>query len=472
MKRSLFAVATLVALLCSAPRAVITTLDYDDFEASLRSYWTAYAGAIARSNEIAGPDASTWVLKATATTPADIPVNYSAYVQLKPEQTSAGDRYFYERALDVGSWIGGRNRVLEFWAKPHTGYVGPSSTAGLSSGITLQMGTYTMGPTQKGSGNGYEARGFHGYHSLPFPGGIGWLKYKTMRPGKWRTTGNLPPSPRAVVSTTNGTPFNAQETVTCSPSGAAFTFGYEAEHAVVGQIAVFGLWHTYGVLPTTSDTCTGGSSGAVRTFSTVTNYNPSTYGENNTDPIGFWSGYWALWSNQGGMTQDWHDDYVATPKATVWDRNTRVYWGVTYVDSELFPTTDYFDLFTLNDDDRDDNATLANLGVGYDDANGKLWFAWERNVDVRNKTWEIRTSASDIHTLGFSNATAWQTQADCGCVYSIMSKYAAFIPPAQTFYVAVRPTDQSTFAQIAFTLPADPPGVGVAPGRTLRGRRR
>lgn len=473
----------LLAFLVQPTRAVITTLNFEDFESSLRSYWSAYNGAttITRTNSITSPDGSDYVLKAHTT--ALGAGTYGTYIYFQPWEAAQGDRFAYERALDVGSWVGGVNRVMEFWAKPSNNYQAPVTTGGLPGYEQMSFGTFTMALSRRGDGSpcptgqsNNECKGNHGYHGGQFPStGNRWMKWKLMTPG-FRTITQFYPVSRVVRNTTNGTPFTQGEIVNCSPSSTAHTFANESTHN--SQNVVWLLWNVWGELVEAGDTCTGASSGAERTVTSVTQFDANTYGDQNrTSVMGVWTGFWDRWFNYGGANYEWYLDYTATPKATYWDRVSTFYVSTQYVDVSQLPTDDYYDGFVLKDDDRDDNVYIGNLYICYNEEAGKLIFGWSRNQEYRGKTWEVRYSASDIHTLGFTNATAWETLADDNNDYAGMQLYEDFTPPAQTFYVAVRPNDRSPFAQIEYTIPDEqwnPPvpdpvsGRGVRRGRMVR----
>lgn len=483
MTRRLFAFLTVCLLLWATTpmRAVVTTLNFEDFESSLRSYWSAYNGAstLTRTNEIASPDGSDYVLKVRTTALGD--GTYGTYIYFQPWEAAQGDRFAYERALDVGSWVGGVNRVLEFWAKPSVNYQSPVTTGGLPGYEQMSVGTFTMAASRRGDGSPCptgqslnECKGNHGYHGGQFPNTGGrWMKWKLMTPG-FRSTTQFYPVTRAVRNTTNSTPFISGEIVNCSPSSTTHTFVNETTHN--SQNTIWLLWNAYGVLADAGDTCTGASSGAERTFTSVSQFDSNTYGDQNrTSVMGLWTGFLDRWFNYGGANYEWYADYAATPTATYWDRVSTFYVSTQTVSAGQLPTVDYYDGFVLKDDDRDDNIYLKNLHICYNEAAGKLIFGWGRNEEYRGKTWEVVTSASDIHTLGFDNATAWQTLADDNNDYATMQLNEDFTPPAQTFYVAVRPNDRSPFAQIEYTIPDEewsPPDPGTPPGRVLRGRRR
>lgn len=469
--------ALLLWLTVPAP-AVITTLNFDDFESSLRAYWSAYQylgndTVISRTNEVAAPDGSSYVMKAYTTTKSS--GGWGTYVYFTPDEAAQGDRFAYERALDVGSWVGGVNRVMEFWSRTSNAYNAPVETGGLNGNEQMSFGSFTMALSRRGDGSACptgqslaECKGNHGYHGGQLPAnGNRWIKWKFMVPG-FRSTTQFYPAARGVVATSSGT-LTPYETVNCQPSNSNFSMGNDTTH--YGQTVVFLLWHVWNVLPTTSDTCTGQTSMATRTFSAVTQFDASTYGEHNrTSAVGLWTGFNARWFNDGGANYEWRLDDVATPQAAYWDRVSRFYLSSQPISESQLPTTEYYDGFVFKDDDRDDNVTIANLYTYYHETDSKLFFGFSRNQEIKNKTWEIRTSASDIHTLGFSNATAWGTIADSGNDYNTVQVYRTFTPPAQTFYIAVRPNDQSPFAQMEYRIPDaqwdEPPDPGSSPGRS------
>jgi len=460
--------------------AVVTTIVLEDFEASLRSYWSSYNGGstITRTNTITPPNGGSYVLKSANT---DTSLGYSTYIYFQPWESQQGDRFAYERALDVGSWVGGVNRVLEFWALPSQNYQDPVTTNGLPGYEQMSFGSFTMAASQRGAvcttgQSANECKGNHGYHGGQFPNTGGrWMKWKMMVPG-WRSTTQHYPVTRAVVATTNSVPFTLGETVNCSPSGSAHTFTNEYSHG--GANTVWLLWHVYGVIVSAGDTCTGADSGAQRTWTgTPAQFDSNNFGDQNrTSAIGKWAGFHAPFFNLGGgINDEWRLDYVATPKAAYWDRVSTFYVSTAYATAGQMPNEDAYDDFVLVGDDRDDSVAVANMSICYNEVAEKLIVGWGRNQEMRGKAWEVVTAATDIHDLGFDNATPWETLADANNDYAGMQLYEPFTPPAQEFCVAVRPTDRETFAQFCYRIPdaqwgvePDPP---AASSRILRGRR-
>jgi len=375
--------------------------------------------------------------------------DYGADVDIQPWNAAGGNqgsKFAYE-VTQGGAYTEGVYRALEFYFYPDQRSNTPVTAGGRATEHgCLQLGAYSMALSQKGN-NDQELRGGHGYHTVTLPATNGrWMKFKMFRAGGMRTTW---PTPCAycTVSSTNGIAFQAYEPVTCSPSGVTIQVSHEATPwSVSGNNQLWGFWTAYNGIPSAGDTLTGTLSGASRTISAAVQYVPGNYGLNSLDPIGFFTGFDDRWMMQGGNNMEWHLDY---PNATYWDRVTRFYVATLWQPSATEPVVEYMDDMRWVSATDDDCVAVSNMGGFYDPALQKLFISWEKNHDWFNgKTWQVYVSTSDMHVNGLGAGTLWQSIA--GVDYACASVYETL---ADTFgdapiYVAIKPSDRSTFAQI------------------------
>jgi hypothetical protein len=186
---------------------------------------------------------------------------------------------------------------------------------------------------------------------------------------------------------------------------------------------------------------TGTISGAVRTISAAEHYVAGNY-DKNMDPCGPWTSFSSDWIQKGGCNLEWFADY---PNTTYWDRVTRFYVS-SYGPGAPAPVSVRLDDFRFVQDDQADQVAIANLGAFFDPSTGMLFVTWERNGQMLGKSWEVHVGTVDQYANG--RAPRWMAVPDGDINYKCMSAYGPWIGGGDRIFIAVRPHDRETFAQI------------------------
>lgn len=129
----------------------------------------------------------------------------------------------------------------------------------------------------------------------------------------------------------------------------------------------------------------------------------------------------------------------------------------------------YQEPYTENDDQ------VYSICVSYTAATNRIFLTWNRPKDENAINHEVRYAFSDIHTLGWANATAAPNgiisppgyQGYNGMVYDTT---AINVSGNSTIYLAIKPQNSNVFSQVAFPLtgaPATPTPTPLSPPSNL-----
>ena len=116
---------------------------------------------------------------------------------------------------------------------------------------------------------------------------------------------------------------------------------------------------------------------------------------------------------------------------------------------------------------------VYSICASYTAANNRLFLTWNRFKDDNSVNHEVRYAFSDIHALGWNNATpapngtitppGWQ-----GYNEMIYDTKSIDVSGKSMIYLAIKPQNSSLFSQIAFPLTNSPATPPISPPTNLR----
>jgi hypothetical protein len=143
--------------------------------------------------------------------------------------------------------------------------------------------------------------------------------------------------------------------------------------------------------------------------------------------------------------------------------------------STVFPRDYWIDEMAFYQESRPENDDqIYSICVSYTAAGNRIFLTWNRLKDENSVKHEVRYAFSDIHTLGWSNATpapsgvvtppGWQ-----GYNNMVYDTTAIDVSGRSTLYLAIKPQNSDVFSQLAYPLAGDPaPPPALSPPRNLR----
>jgi len=109
-----------------------------------------------------------------------------------------------------------------------------------------------------------------------------------------------------------------------------------------------------------------------------------------------------------------------------------------------------------------------------------LFLTWNRLKDENSINHEVRYAFSDIHSLGWNNATPAPSGVISPPGYQgynnmVYDTKAIDLTGRSVIYLAIKPQNSSVFSQVAFPVaggspppPTEPPSASIAPPTNLR----
>ena len=176
----------------------------------------------------------------------------------------------------------------------------------------------------------------------------------------------------------------------------------------------------------------------------------------------------------GNGSTEWGDQLHPTGESnfTYFDLITRFYLDFPYETYSPMPATFYIDGFELYEETRSENvAQIYSMNAVYIPSSNTVRVGWQRNKNEDSVRHEVRYAFSDIHALGWANATV----APNGTItppgsggYNGMewSSTALNLSGRTMLYVAIKPQNSSLMRQITIPLTSTggpPPAAPSAP---------
>lgn len=172
----------------------------------------------------------------------------------------------------------------------------------------------------------------------------------------------------------------------------------------------------------------------------------------------------------GGPTSDPGVSQYPTSSGAGWnymDALTRLYWNIPYEDPTSYPAVFLWDGMEFYNDTQanEDLTNIASLEASYNVGTNLLHLGFVRN-SADDTTYTVKYASSDIHVLGFANATELGTSGVDGQGDYVTKKVEGTVDLSgqATVFLAVQKSGNSTFRQIELPLTAGGGGVALRRG--------